>query len=92
MEPQTPRYRPIKVQDTSELDGLGRAVRAKRVDYQLADGTQSYVTIPFDQYNADTLRALLEAEAGRHEAVMRVRGDTVYPSDMSHNPWERNVG
>ena len=92
MDQQAPRYKPIKVTDAAELDGMGRAVRAKRVDYQLADGTQSYVVIPHTEYNVENLQAALEQAANQHEAIMRVRGNPIMPGDMTSNPWERNTG
>jgi hypothetical protein len=59
-----------KIERTSFLDGRGRAVDGYRVWYTMADGTVDYVEVEKGQYNAETVKAMIEAEIVEHEKLM----------------------
>lgn len=90
---EQPRYRPISVQDVSDYDPLHGPVRAKRVNFRLADGTTSYVVIPLHQYSADTVQQKLDAAATQHEEIMSIRptaggqGEMIGDVNNPRNPW-----
>lgn len=70
-EPYT--VKPVSVEDTTDYEPGKGSYRAKRVNYQLPDGTRSYVVIPHEAYTAENVAARLQAEAQKHAEVMAVR-------------------
>ena len=87
MEEQT-RFRALSVQDTTDYDPMKGAIRAKRVNYKLHDGTTSYIIVPHDQYTAENVHKMLMIEAEKHDQVLAVR-DHTFPVTRSGagNPW-----
>jgi hypothetical protein len=59
-----------KVERTSFLDSRGRAVDGYRVWYTLENGIVDYVEIEKSQYNAESVKAAIEADKAEHEAVL----------------------
>jgi hypothetical protein len=79
-----PQYTPISVEDVTDFDPQKGSIRAKRVNYKLADGTASYLVIHHDQYTAENVQAQLQAAADHHASVMGIRGPT-FPATPSSN-------
>jgi hypothetical protein len=46
--------------------------RVKRVNYQLYDGSTSYVEVPVEDYNAENVKAALQQAAKTHIEVMSI--------------------
>ena len=59
-----------KRERTSFLDDRGRAVDGYRVWYTMEDGTPDYVEVEKGQYNAKTVKAMIEEEIAVHEELM----------------------
>lgn len=59
-----------KRERTNFLDNRGRAVDGYRVWYEMADGTVDYVEVEKSNFNADTVKAMIEEEIAEHEALM----------------------
>jgi hypothetical protein len=74
MNEPKPHYMPISVEDVTDYDPMKGAIRAKKINYKLADGTVSYVTVPLDLYTKDEVTAALQAAADHHVGVMSIRG------------------
>jgi hypothetical protein len=70
---------PIRVEDGTSYNPTKGTHRVRNVHYRLPDGTQSYVTIPHDEYTAERLASELAAAAQTHAQVMAVRA---YPGQM----------
>lgn len=88
MNTDKPRYQPVSVQDVTDYDPMKGTIRAKRVNYKLADGTQSYVVIPHSEYNAETVENALHEAANRHDEVMSIRGTPgMTPITPTPNPF-----
>ena len=64
-------YKIGKRERTSFLDERGRAVDGYRVWYTMADGTPDYVEVEKSQYNAETVKAMIEDEIAVHEELMK---------------------
>lgn len=69
---EAPIYRPIRVEDSSSYEPLKGTVRTKKIHYVLADGTQSWVDVPHEDFNAETVEQRLREEAERHFRVMDI--------------------
>jgi len=52
----------------------GSFAEAWKVSFVTADGTQSYVIVPRDQYNAETVAALITRDLDQIEAVAKLGG------------------
>lgn len=63
-------YKFGKRERTNFLDDRGRSVDGYRVWFTMADGTVDYVEIPKGQYNAENVKAAIEAAVAEHENVM----------------------
>lgn len=63
-------YKIGKRERTNFLDERGRAVDGYRVWYRMADGTPDYVEVEKNQYNAETVKAMIKAEIAVHEELM----------------------
>ena len=83
MDQARPAYRPTKVEDSQQYVPLQGTIRVKRVHYVLADGHQSYVDIPMDDYTAEKVQAALDTEAERHFSVMDIQGPMLTPPTSS---------
>lgn len=59
-----------KVQRTSFLDDTGHATDGYRVWYKMSNGMTDYVEIEKGQYNAENVKATIEAEIAEHLALM----------------------
>lgn len=55
---------------TNFLDQTGHAVDGYRVYYEMRDGMVDYVEIEKSQYDAENVRAMIEAEIEEHVALM----------------------
>lgn len=85
---QAPQYRATHVTDSSSYDATRGAHRTKQVHYVLFDGTKSYVELPLDQYDADTVQQLLQHAAEQHAQVMSLEGPPGMPQAGGvTNPW-----
>lgn len=74
MNDPKPRYQPVSIQDVTEYDPMKGTVRAKRINYVLHDGTQSYITIPLDRFTKEQVDKDLAAAADHHDSVMSIKG------------------
>lgn len=63
-------YKIGKVQRTTFIDETGHAVDGYRVYYMMDNGMTDYVEIEKSQYNADNVKALIEAEIEEHTALL----------------------
>jgi hypothetical protein len=77
MNEPKPHYMPISVEDVTDYDPMKGAIRAKKINYKLADGTVSYVTLPLESYTKEAVTAVLQDAADHHTAVMSIRGAPV---------------
>lgn len=75
------RIKPTSVEDVTDYHPVHGAVPSKRVNYEMHDGTQSYVLIPRQAYTAQNVATALNEAADTHEQVMQLRGQPVYDSD-----------
>lgn len=55
---------------TDFLDETGHAVDGYRVWYKMEDGTVDYIEIEKVQYNAENVRAMIEAEIEEHVKLL----------------------
>ena len=76
---------PIRIEDGTSYNPTKGTHRVRNVHYRLPDGTQSYVTIPHDEYTADRVQAELANAADTHAQVMSVRA---YPGQTPLTPAE----
>jgi len=72
-----PLYTVGTITDTTMLGPSGQYVRAKRVPYVLADGTQSYIEVPLADFNRATVQRLLDAAVMTHLDVATIQGAAV---------------
>lgn len=59
-----------KRERTNFLDNRGRAADGYRVWYTMTDGTVDYIEIEKAQYNAENVKAMIEAEIAVHKELM----------------------
>lgn len=61
----TPLYRVTRVEDSTMLSPTGSGFqRSKKVYYVTADGTTSYVEVPFRDFTANTVHDLINQDLG----------------------------
>ncbi len=70
---------PIRIEDGTSYNPTKGTHRVRNVHYRLPDGTQSYVTIPHDEYTAERVQSELAQAADTHAQVMAVRA---YPGQI----------
>lgn len=88
MDYSKPAYRPTHVEDDRGYDMQRGTHRVKRVHFILADGTKSYVELPHDAYNAESVQQALQAAADDHFKVMAIQGPPAgTPVADTSNPW-----
>jgi hypothetical protein len=79
---------PISVEDVTDYSPAKGVIRAKRVNYRMADGTMSYVIVPTDNYSKETVEQALSTAADHHEGIMSIRGSHGYtPNAPPPDPW-----
>jgi hypothetical protein len=76
---------PIRIEDGTSYNPTKGTHRVRNVHYRLPDGTQSYVTIPHDEYTAERVQAELANAAQTHSEVMSVRA---FPGQIPLTPTE----
>jgi hypothetical protein len=74
MNEPKPHYMPISVEDVADHDPMKGVIRAKKINYKLADGTVSWITIPLESYTRETVDKALQEAADHHASVMSIRG------------------
>jgi hypothetical protein len=77
MNESKPHYMPISVEDVTDYDPMKGAIRAKKVNYKLADGTVSYITVPIETYTKEAVDRVLQEAADHHVEVMSIRGPSI---------------
>jgi hypothetical protein len=75
----TALWRVIRTEDRVVFDQANGPTPGKRVTYVLPDGSQSYIEVPMAQFNADTVRSLIEQAVVHIVDVMQLRGPDVPP-------------
>ena len=63
------RWRVIQQTIETATDGTGRAVRGRRVTYQLQSGQSGQVFVPETSFGPDTVKAAIDADAQNVAAV-----------------------
>lgn len=74
MTEDEPTWKPTHVVPQSVIDTYGRMVSGKRVYFRISDGTQSYVDIPDNEYNAQTVQDRIHTAVQKHFQVMSLQG------------------
>ena len=83
------RIKPVSIEDVTDYHPTQGAVPSKRVNYEMQDGTKSYVLIPRHSYSVDSVARALNDAADTHEQVMQLRGHPVTPDFSQSDPWEQ---
>lgn len=65
-------YKIGKRQRTNFLDETGHATDGYRIYYTMADGTVDYVEVEKGQYNAENVKAMIEAEIEEHVKLLEL--------------------
>lgn len=75
MAPASPAWTIEYQTPTVDLDASGRAVRGVRVGYMIyASGVKDSVFVPQARYNADTVKAAVQAAVDNHNAITKLQG------------------
>lgn len=77
MEP-APLWQVTEIKDTSIIIPNGGPVRAKRISFMLADGTDSYVEVPLDSFNPPAVAAQIEQMARKHYSIIGLRSTETF--------------
>lgn len=80
----------MSVQDVTDYDPLKGTVRAKRINFKLADGTNSYVIVPLDMFTREHVEKVLTEAANHHADIMSIKGPSTLrgmSGKASDNPW-----
>lgn len=72
-----PLYTVGRIEDSTMIGQSGGYVRSKRVYYTLADGSGSYIEVPFSDFNRSNVEKLLDAAVGTHLDVATIQGAAV---------------
>lgn len=75
-----PLYRVTQITDQLSFDPASGGGRVKRVNFQLADGTVSYVDVPLSEFNAANVQRLVEDHVEQLLAVKGIQAPTLPPS------------
>lgn len=70
-----PGWKVIQVADGQGQDATGRFVAGKNVTYQLASGHSGTVFVPAVQFNPDTVKAAIAADAANLDAISNLSSD-----------------
>lgn len=74
---------PVRIEDGTAYNPTKGTHRVRNVHYRLPDGTQSYTTIPLDEYTAERVTGELAQAADTHAQVMGVRA---FPGQIPVQP------
>ncbi|MGH3850671.1 MAG: hypothetical protein ACRDRT_13365 [Pseudonocardiaceae bacterium] len=77
---------PIRIEDATSYSPTKGTHRVRNVHYRLPDGTTSYITVPLDEYNAETVHSALAEAAQVHAEVMAVRAVPQPPQRIDTSP------
>jgi hypothetical protein len=74
---QTPLWKITNVRDAFTLAGVGQQTRIKQIDFELFNGTTSYVEVPFVRGWQDAAIKMVDEHARELIQLMAQQGESV---------------